>query len=139
MDNVTLAPDGIQRQMMAFNNSFPGPLLEANWGDNVVVHVTNNLQNNGYHSSIDNSNSSGLQSTGTESYRNITVRTMVSLESHNVPSHPADPSHTVGEPLVMDRPGTTVTLLYNTRMVYLVPFKYTVRQLRIGTLIWGRC
>ena len=139
MDNVTLAPDGIPRQMMVFNNSFPGPLLEANWGDNVVVHVTNNLQNNGYHSSTDNSNSSGLQSTGTESYRNITVRTMASLESHNVPSHPADPSPTVGEPLAMDQPGTTVTSLYNTRMVYLVPFKFTVRQLRIGTLIWGRC
>jgi FtsP/CotA-like multicopper oxidase with cupredoxin domain len=48
VDNVTLAPDGVPRQMMVFNNQFPGPLIEANWGDTIVVHVTNNLKNNGF-------------------------------------------------------------------------------------------
>jgi FtsP/CotA-like multicopper oxidase with cupredoxin domain len=47
VDNVTMAPDGVERQMLVFNNVFPGPPIEANWGDNVVIHVTNNLQNNG--------------------------------------------------------------------------------------------
>ncbi|KAF7190033.1 Laccase-1, partial [Pseudocercospora fuligena] len=34
--NTTIAPDGM-----------PGPKIEANWGDTVVVHVTNAMQNNG--------------------------------------------------------------------------------------------
>lgn len=33
--------------MMVWNGTFPGPLIEANWGDNVIVHVTNGLQDNG--------------------------------------------------------------------------------------------
>lgn len=36
--------------MMVFNNTFPGPLIEANWGDTIVIDVKNNLQNNGYFS-----------------------------------------------------------------------------------------
>ena len=43
-----MAPDGVERQMFVYNNQFPGPLIEANWGDTIVVHVTNNLQNNGW-------------------------------------------------------------------------------------------
>jgi FtsP/CotA-like multicopper oxidase with cupredoxin domain len=43
-----MAPDGVERQMLVFNNQFPGPVIEANWGDWIVVHVTNNLQANGY-------------------------------------------------------------------------------------------
>jgi len=73
------------------------------------------------------------------SYRNITVRTTASRESHNVPSHLADPSRIVGEPLATGQLGTTVTSLYNTRMACLVRSKFMVRQLRIGTLIWERC
>ena len=33
--NVTLAPDGIPREMITVNGSFPGPTIEANWGDTV--------------------------------------------------------------------------------------------------------
>jgi FtsP/CotA-like multicopper oxidase with cupredoxin domain len=43
-----MTPDGVSKQMMVFNNTFPGPLIEANWGDTIVIHVKNNLQNNGY-------------------------------------------------------------------------------------------
>lgn len=43
-----MAPDGVERRMVVFNNSFPGPLIEANWGDTLVIHVQNNLQSNGY-------------------------------------------------------------------------------------------
>jgi FtsP/CotA-like multicopper oxidase with cupredoxin domain len=45
-----MAPDGVSKQMMVFNNTFPGPLIEANWGDTIVIDVKNNLQNNGYFS-----------------------------------------------------------------------------------------
>ncbi|KAF0330033.1 multicopper oxidase [Colletotrichum asianum] len=30
-----------------FNHTFPGPLIEACWGDNVTIHVRNHLQYNG--------------------------------------------------------------------------------------------
>jgi FtsP/CotA-like multicopper oxidase with cupredoxin domain len=39
------APDGVQRQMLVVNGQYPGPLIEANEGDRIIVHVTNNLQN----------------------------------------------------------------------------------------------
>jgi FtsP/CotA-like multicopper oxidase with cupredoxin domain len=45
--NTTLAPDGIPRIVLTVNGSLPGPLLEANWGDTVVVTVNNKLQDNG--------------------------------------------------------------------------------------------
>ena len=43
-----MAPDGVERLMMVYNNTYPGPLLTADWGDTVVVHVTNNLEHNGF-------------------------------------------------------------------------------------------
>ncbi|KAI5851628.1 Cupredoxin [Morchella snyderi] len=45
--NTTASPDGYERQVLLINGSFPGPTIEANWGDTVVVHVTNSLTNNG--------------------------------------------------------------------------------------------
>jgi FtsP/CotA-like multicopper oxidase with cupredoxin domain len=45
--NVTLAPDGQSRIVLAVNGQMPGPLLEASWGDNVEVTVNNLLQDNG--------------------------------------------------------------------------------------------
>ncbi|KAI0813300.1 multicopper oxidase [Xylaria sp. FL0064] len=45
--NKTLAPDGVERMTLSVNGSIPGPTIEADWGDTVVVHVTNSLQNNG--------------------------------------------------------------------------------------------
>ncbi|CAG8234751.1 unnamed protein product [Penicillium nalgiovense] len=38
---------GYERQMLVFNGSYPGPRLEANWGDMLVILVTNELTNNG--------------------------------------------------------------------------------------------
>lgn len=32
---------------MNFNGSIPGPALTADWGDTFVIHVTNNMQDNG--------------------------------------------------------------------------------------------
>ncbi|KAI0472684.1 multicopper oxidase [Xylariaceae sp. FL0804] len=45
--NTTAAPDGFERMVLAVNGSIPGPAITADWGDTVVVHVTNSMQNNG--------------------------------------------------------------------------------------------
>lgn len=45
--DVTVAPDSYSRYAQAINGSIPGPLIEANWGDEVVVHLTNSLESNG--------------------------------------------------------------------------------------------
>ncbi|KAK3299649.1 putative extracellular dihydrogeodin oxidase/laccase [Chaetomium fimeti] len=39
--------DGYNRPCMTFNGTIPGPLITANWGDDLVIHVTNNLESNG--------------------------------------------------------------------------------------------
>ncbi|KAF9130808.1 hypothetical protein BGW39_002653 [Mortierella sp. 14UC] len=38
-------PDGFERPMLLVNGRFPGPLVEANTGDRIVVRVTNNMVN----------------------------------------------------------------------------------------------
>ncbi|KAK4503238.1 hypothetical protein PRZ48_006666 [Zasmidium cellare] len=46
--NGTCNPDGgADRICFLINGQYPGPLIEANWGDTVTVTVTNNLQSNG--------------------------------------------------------------------------------------------
>jgi FtsP/CotA-like multicopper oxidase with cupredoxin domain len=32
---------------LTFNGTVPGPSIIADWGDNIIIHVTNNLQHNG--------------------------------------------------------------------------------------------
>ncbi|KAK2598057.1 hypothetical protein QQS21_005834 [Conoideocrella luteorostrata] len=41
--DATVAPDGHSRPAMLVNGSLPGPTIIADWGDTVVVHVTNKL------------------------------------------------------------------------------------------------
>lgn len=43
LEHATVAPDGRSRMALAINGSIPGPTIQANWGDYVVVHLTNNL------------------------------------------------------------------------------------------------
>ncbi|KAJ4169617.1 hypothetical protein NW754_005769 [Fusarium falciforme] len=43
ISDTTVSPDGRSRSAMAINGSIPGPTLFADWGDNVVIHVTNSL------------------------------------------------------------------------------------------------
>ncbi|KAI9773256.1 MAG: hypothetical protein M1839_002168 [Geoglossum umbratile] len=38
-----LSPDGVERDMIVVNDMFPGPTIEANWGDWIEVTVKNNL------------------------------------------------------------------------------------------------
>jgi FtsP/CotA-like multicopper oxidase with cupredoxin domain len=47
VENTTLAPDGYERYTLTFNGTIPGPAIIADWGDNLVIHVTNNLEQNG--------------------------------------------------------------------------------------------
>lgn len=43
VEELTAAPDGFSRSVYAINGSVPGPTIVADWGDTVVVHVTNSL------------------------------------------------------------------------------------------------
>lgn len=45
VEELTAAPDGFARTVYAINGSVPGPTIVADWGDNVVIHVTNSLFN----------------------------------------------------------------------------------------------
>ncbi|KAI2467262.1 putative multicopper oxidase [Annulohypoxylon bovei var. microspora] len=45
--NSTAAVDGVERIVLTVNGSVPGPTIIADWGDNVIVHVHNALENNG--------------------------------------------------------------------------------------------
>ncbi|KAF2397485.1 hypothetical protein EJ06DRAFT_481637 [Trichodelitschia bisporula] len=40
---LNMAPDGFSRPVMTVNGSIPGPTVFADWGDEVIIHVTNNL------------------------------------------------------------------------------------------------
>ncbi|KAH6696464.1 laccase from botrytis Aclada At 1.67 A resolution [Leptodontidium sp. MPI-SDFR-AT-0119] len=46
INNVTIAPDGYERVGLVVNGTYPGPTLTADWGDHVIVHVTNKLKDN---------------------------------------------------------------------------------------------
>ncbi|KAJ1555239.1 hypothetical protein HK405_002917, partial [Cladochytrium tenue] len=47
LTRATMAPDGVKRPVMVINGQIPGPTISADWGDEVEVHVTNSLGNNG--------------------------------------------------------------------------------------------
>ncbi|CAG8603493.1 1259_t:CDS:2 [Diversispora eburnea] len=40
---VKLSPDGYERKVWSVNGQYPGPLIQANKGDRLVVNVTNNF------------------------------------------------------------------------------------------------
>ncbi|KIW01054.1 uncharacterized protein PV09_07568 [Verruconis gallopava] len=42
-----MSPDGFARPMMVFNKQYPGPTIEADWGDIIQVTVKNSLPDNG--------------------------------------------------------------------------------------------
>ncbi|KAJ3520015.1 hypothetical protein NM208_g13896 [Fusarium decemcellulare] len=45
INSATLNPDGVYRPMLVINNQYPGPLVECNEGDTVIVHVMNKAPN----------------------------------------------------------------------------------------------
>lgn len=38
-----IAPDGVNKSVLLINGQFPGPTIEANWGDTIEVNVTNEI------------------------------------------------------------------------------------------------
>lgn len=38
-----IAPDGVNKSVILINDQFPGPTIEANWGDTIEVNVTNEI------------------------------------------------------------------------------------------------
>ncbi|KAI9846740.1 MAG: hypothetical protein M1838_001147 [Thelocarpon superellum] len=42
---MTIAPDGVEKQALVVNGAFPGPLIEANWGDTIQVTIHNEIDN----------------------------------------------------------------------------------------------
>ncbi|CAG8440506.1 4203_t:CDS:2 [Funneliformis caledonium] len=44
LSKVDLSPDGYQRKIWSMNGSYPGPTIEVNKGDRVLIHVHNNLE-----------------------------------------------------------------------------------------------
>ena len=38
-----ISPDGVNRSVILINNQFPGPMIEANWGDTITVNVCNKI------------------------------------------------------------------------------------------------
>lgn len=47
VEETTCSPDGYERPCMTFNGTVPGPLITADWGDELIIHVTNNMKSNG--------------------------------------------------------------------------------------------
>ena len=45
VEDVEHNPDGVYRPMMLINRQFPGPLIECNEGDTIIVHVDNQATN----------------------------------------------------------------------------------------------
>ena len=43
LTRAKLAPDGFEKDVILVNNQFPGPLVEANWGDWIEVVVDNQI------------------------------------------------------------------------------------------------
>ena len=43
ISRTQLSPDGVLRDVIVINDQFPGPLIEANWGDEIAVTVYNNI------------------------------------------------------------------------------------------------
>jgi FtsP/CotA-like multicopper oxidase with cupredoxin domain len=41
------APDGYEQDLLLINDQYPGPLIEANWGDTIQVTVHNELEDEG--------------------------------------------------------------------------------------------
>ncbi|KAK4243535.1 laccase-2 [Corynascus novoguineensis] len=69
------APDSYNRTCMTFNGTIPGPTIIADWGDEVIIYVTNNMASNGtsihWHGlrMLDNTLNDGVPGTMTYRFR----------------------------------------------------------------------
>lgn len=47
VEDSTISPDGFLTNSITFNGTVPGPTITADWGDTLVIHVTNSHPYNG--------------------------------------------------------------------------------------------
>lgn len=47
LKEAEVSPDGFTRKALTVNGTVPGPTIEADWGDELVIHVTNHLEKEG--------------------------------------------------------------------------------------------
>lgn len=47
VSKVNASPDGVQVPMLLVNDQYPGPTIEANWGDWIEVKLYNNISDEG--------------------------------------------------------------------------------------------
>lgn len=91
IENTTAAPDGIERIVLAVNGSIPGPTIIADWGDEVIIHVTNSMTNNGstihWHGIRQNFTNVSLQSPFVLSVRWLSLCVATSLISSPTTVH----------------------------------------------------
>ncbi|RDW87987.1 multicopper oxidase-2 [Coleophoma cylindrospora] len=45
LTEIQIAPDGVERTVLAINGMFPGPVVEVNVGDRILVNLTNHMSN----------------------------------------------------------------------------------------------
>lgn len=118
--NTTASPDGVEKMVLTVNGTVPGPTIVADWGDTVVVHVTNSLVSSlGLQSSISrryanlaSSKTTEPPSTSTAFVRTTPTRTMELPPSHNARRHLATRSPILGELPSMALRGITLTSTY---------------------------
>ncbi|KAJ5820066.1 hypothetical protein N7474_005657 [Penicillium riverlandense] len=79
VDQLLVAPDGRPRWGIAINGSIPGPTIEADWGDTVVVHLRNLLPD-----SVENGTSMHFH--GLRQYRTNPMDGVVSVTQCPIPS-----------------------------------------------------
>ena len=46
LSRANLAPDGFTRPVWTSNGQYPGPMIQANKGDQILVYIINNLDDN---------------------------------------------------------------------------------------------
>lgn len=91
IDFINAAPDGFTRQVIGINGQWPCPPIEANVGDQVVVHVTNNL---------------GSQSTGLHFHGLSQFGTQVMDGPTGTTQCPIPPGSNFTYAFIVDSPGT---------------------------------
>ncbi|CAG8490557.1 8581_t:CDS:2 [Scutellospora calospora] len=71
------APDGFKRQIYLINGGFPGPLMEANCGDTIVINVENKLNED---TTI---HSHGIYQRGTPWFDGVPGQSQCSIPAHD--------------------------------------------------------
>lgn len=101
VSNTTCSLDGSpKKQCFLYNGQFPGPLIRANWGDNLVVTVNNNLKSNGtgvHWHGVRMKSTCPMDGVGVSSSRLSLIEQPAELflrESQNVQLHRATARHT---------------------------------------------